>query len=334
MNKKPAGSFYRHIIRDAWEVTRKNHILWIFGFFVSFLGNGGVYELLIQGTGRLGLNQDFGGLTAIAGLIPSGPDLVAGLQGIGAYGALTILFGALLVVALLAIALWVVVTSQGSIIVGIRDLLKGRKHTFATLFNDGTISFWPLLGLNALSRASITAFFYLLLALLVLLLTKATLASGLLYLVAFLVIVPLTLVIGFVTIFAACYVVIYRMRLVEAIETAIALFRGYWLIAVETAVILFAVNVIVAFALGVALLILAMAVLLVYGYVVVASGAAPWILLVIGATMGLTMIVMTGAGLAAFQYAVWTGLFIKLNQRGHGAVAKIVRLFQRALGRR
>ena len=333
MNKRPAGTFYRHIIRDAWEVTRKNHLLWLFAFFVSFLGNGGIYELLIQGTGRLGLSQDFGGFTAIAGLIPSGPDIIDGLRGIGGFGAMAIILCTLLGLALFAVAIWVVVSSQGSLIIGVRDALKNRKHTFATLFNDGSRSFWPLLGLNFLSRAAITAFFYMLLSLLVLLLTKATLASGLLYLVAFIVIIPLTLIVGFVTIFAACYAVIYRMRLVEAIETAIALFRGYWLIAVETAVILFAVNVMVAFMLGIALFLLAMAVLLVYGYIIVAAGVGPWVLLLIGVTMGLTMIVLTGAGLAAFQYAVWTGLFLKLNQRGHGGVAKIVRLFQRMMGR-
>ncbi len=333
MNKKPEASFYRHLIRDAWKTVRDNRLLWIFGFFVAFLGNGGVYELLVQGTGRLGLQEDFGGLGALLGLIPSGTEIARGLEKISAFSAAVFFLVFVACVALGAVALWVVISSQGALIAGIRDESKGKRLKFAAMFNVGGEVFWPLLALNILSRAAITSFFYLLLSILVLFMTKATLANGLLYLAAFLVIVPLTLVIGFVTIYAACYLTLHRLRFVEAVETGIALFRGYWLISLETALILFAVNVIVALLLAFVMAILVALYLLMFGLIVASAGVGPWILLVIGATMAVTLLVTAGAGLAAFQYAVWTLLFIKLNQRGHGAVAKIVRLYNRLLGR-
>ena len=94
MPTSPTGSFYRHLIRNAWKVVKNNPLLWIFGFFVSFLGNGGIYELLVQGTGRLGLQQDFGGLVALADLVPNGTETwraLTGTLGIGLIVMVTLL---------------------------------------------------------------------------------------------------------------------------------------------------------------------------------------------------------------------------------------------------
>ena len=328
MQKSPAGSFYRHIIRDAWEGVRNNPVLWIFGFFVSFLGNGGVYELLIQGTGRLGLDQDFGGFLAIAGLLPSGPELWRTVM--RTQGTALVLLTAVIALALLIIAVWAVVSSQGALIQGARDAARKKKHTFATLFAAGNEVVGPLLLLDILSRVAVSAFFYLLLSILIFLLAKASVLAALGYLVAFLVLIPLSIIVGFVTIYAACYLTLHRMRFVEAVESAIALFLKHWLVSIETAVILFALNVLVAFALGLSLAILAAIVFVLYGLTIALTGAVAWILLLIGGVMALGMLVIAGAGLAAFQYAVWTELFLKLN-KGGAAVAKIVRWFRKLM---
>lgn len=334
MNKKPAGSFYRHIVRDAWEIVRKRRVLWVLGFFVAFLGNGGIYELLIQGTGRLGLRQDFGGVAAFVGILPSGPELLNGIQRLGAFDAAASLLMLIAVLAVFGIALWVVISSQGGLLTGIRDAHRGRTLRFGNLFGAGNEVFWPLLWLNLLSRLAITSFFYLLLSVLVLLMSDASVANATLYLVAFLILVPLTLIIGFVGVFAASYITLYRMRFIEAVETALALFRAYWLISLETAVILFAVNIAVALGLTAVFVALGTVFLIIFGFLLGASSAAAWIFMAIAAVLALALLVMTGAGLAAYQHTVWTLLFLKLNQRGHGGIAKIVRLFERFLGRR
>lgn len=327
MQKSPAGSFYRNIIRNAWTAVRDNPVLWIFGFFVSFLGNGGVYELLIQGTGRLGLEQDFGGFLAIAGLMPSGPEFWRAITGAQASTIILLLIiaGA---VALVMIAVWAIVSSQGALIQGVRDAARKKKHTFDTLWRAGNEVVGPLLVLDVLSRLAISAIFYLLLSILVLLLVKATALSALAYLLGFLVLIPLTIIIGFVTIYAACYLTLHRMRLVEAVESAVALFLKHWLVSLETAVILFAFNVAVALVLGLALTLLAAVIFILYGLTMAATGAVAWIILLVGAVLAVGMIVVVGAGLGAFQYAVWTELFLKLN-KGGATVAKIVRWFQK-----
>jgi hypothetical protein len=236
------------------------------------------------------------------------------------------------VLALLAVAVWVVVSSQGGIIAGVRDVLKGRKPGFRPAFAAGTEVFWPLVALNAFSRLAITTLFYLLLALLVLLLTKVTLASSLLYLVGFLTLIPLTLVIGFITVYAACYVVLQRLRLVAAIESALDLFRKYWLISLETAAILFGINIVTAFAIGAVMSALGLAILpFVVGASLLQSSPVLGILLALTIVLGVLILAVVGSGLAAFQYATWVVLFNKLHVRGHGAKSKLVRWFERLL---
>jgi hypothetical protein len=332
MDKKPSGSFYRHILRDAWDVTKRNPILWVFGFFASFLGNGGIYELLIQGTGRLGLRQDFGGYATVFGLLPSWREIWRAITSLDGYSLATIMFLVLGIVTLAAVAIWVVVASQGGLIAGIRDAGKDKKPEFGQLFNSGGEVFWPLLGLNILSRLATTVLFYLLLSVLILLLANGTMINSLLYLLAFLVLVPLTVIIGFIVMYAAAYVTLYRMRLIEAIESAVALFRTYWLVSLETAVILFALNVAVAFLLLLTLVSLGLGFFAVFGFLLSSTGIGPWVALIGGSVVGVGILVAAGAGLATYQFAVWTLLFVRLNQRGVGAMAKLVRMFNRLFG--
>lgn len=332
MTKRPSGTFYRHILADAWAVLKRNKALWMLGFFVSFLGNGGVYELLIQGTGKLGLQQDFGGFTAMAGLVPLVPQLLGLIGQVQPGEALVGIAAALIMLSLTAVTVWAVVSSQAGLILGIRDAYKEKEIGFGKLFSAGSERFWPFLALNVLSRLAIAALFYLLLSFLLLFLADATLWTSLLYLLAFVVLIPLTLIVGFVTIYAACYMALQRLTFVEAIVAAVGLFRSYWLVSLETALILFGINILSAIGLGVAVLGLAVLLMpfLVAGSILTGGlGAAA--VIVVGALLGVSLMIVVGAGLGAFQYAVWTHLFLKLHTRGHGGVAKIVRWFRHLL---
>lgn len=326
---KPTGAFYRHILMDAWKVVRKHRSLWLLGFFVSFLGNGGVYELLVQGTGRLGLSDDFGGYLAL-GLLPNQGRLGEALANLGASNVVMLLLVGLTVLALVLIAGWVVVSAQGGLIAGVRDADRGRKTTFGSLFAAGNEVFLPLLALNVLSRLAMMAFFYLLLSLTVLYLTGANVWSVLSYLAGFVLLVPITLIIGFVTIYAACYITLQRMSFVEAVEAAIALFRKYWLISLETALILFGVNLLAAFGIGAVTAAAGIAILpFIVGASLLKSGLAVAIVTAVAGALAVLFLAFVGSGLAAFQYSVWTLLFNKLHQRGHGGISKLARWFAR-----
>lgn len=326
---KPTGAFYRHVLADAWKAVRKNKALWLLGFFVSFLGNGGVYELLVQGTGRLGLSEDFGGLLSL-GLLPGEGSLTAALAGISAQNLVLYLLILLTVLALVAVAAWVVVSAQGGLIAGARDADRGRKTTFGSLFAAGNEVALPLFMLNLLSRLAIMAFFYLLLSLTVLYLADANVWSSLSYLAGFVLLLPITLIIGFVTIYAACYVTLQRLGLVAAIESALALFRKYWLISLETALVLFGVNLLAA--LGIGALTTAAGIILIpllVGASLIEGGTAVGVILALSGFLAVVVLAVVGGVLAAFQYAVWVRIFTALHMRGHGARSKLARWFDR-----
>lgn len=330
MEKNPPGSFYRHILKDAWTITRTNKRLWLFGFFASFLGVGGVYELVVQGTGKLGLSQDFGSYLVLSALVPTGPEIAAVASELGAYNAVFLAVVGLAALGLFAVAVWVVLSSQGGLLLGIRDADKGRRARFSELFGAGSEVSHRLLAVNAVARFAIAASFYLILSLMLLLLAKATLLASLLYLAAFLVLMPFTLIVGFITIYAAAYVVIDRMHVLAAIETAVALFRKYWLISLETALILFAVNIAVSLGIGVAFSLIAFVLLpVVVGVGLSGADLGLWVVLGLALLAGLAVLVVVGAVLQTFQYATWTLLFMRLHTHGKTAVAKIVRLLGR-----
>lgn len=326
MKKHPPGSFYRHILRDAWSALRTHRSLWIFGFFASFLGAGGVYELLIQGTGKVGLSEDFGSFIILTSLVPTGPEILTALRSIGSYNSAFVIVMGLAGIAFTLLAVWMVVSSQGALIFGVREAQKKRKRTFSELLSAGSEVFAPLFILNLVSRFAIASSFYLILSLMLLLLAKATLFTSLLYLVAFLILMPLTVVIGFITIYAAAYVVLDRKGIIDAVETALALFRKYWLISLEAAIILFAINIVVSLGIGVIFSILAVMLLpLIVGASLVGANVGLWAALVLAAMAAVAALVIVGAGLVAFQYAVWTLLFMRLHVKDHGGLPKLVR---------
>jgi hypothetical protein len=330
---KPSGAFYRHILADAWKAVRKNKALWLLGFFVSFLGNGGVYELLVQGTGRLGLTEDFG---APFRLLPGSGEgsFVEALSALGVQDTVLLLLIALTALGLLAVAAWVVVSAQGGLIAGVRDADRSRTTAFGSLFAAGNEVAWPLFLLNLLSRLAVTTFFYLLLSLTILYLADANLWSSFSYLAGFVLLVPLTLIIGFVTVYAACYVTLQRLPLVAAVESAVALFRRYWLISLETALILFGINLLAAFGIGAVATVGGVVLLpILIGASFVEGGALVGAILAVGGLLAVALLAFAGAVLAAFQYAVWVHLFTKLHMRGHGGKSKLARWFERLLKR-
>lgn len=328
---KTSPALYRHLLADAWKTVRKNKALWLLGFFVSFLGNGGVYELLIQGTGRLGLQESFGQYFTL-GMLPGEGTIGQALADVGTGNLLLFLLVALTVLALVVVAAWVIVSAQGGLIAGVRDADKGRKLTFRSSFASGNEVFGPLLVLNVLSRLAVMAFFYLLLSLTVLYLADANIWSVLAYLAGFILLIPLTLIIGFVTLYAACYITLQRMPFVAAVETAIALFRKYWLISLETAFVLFGVNFLAAIGIGLVMGAAGVALIpFVLGASLLGNGIALAIVTALAGAVAVAFLALVGSGLAAFQYAVWVHLFTKLHQRGHDARPRLARWFDRLL---
>src|SRR3989344_4689103 len=232
---------YRQILHKAWQITWQHPALWFFGFFLAFLGVGGEVEILL-GSISLGDSQALipslllgfveGGLFSANGMLGMAQALVQ-----RPFSFLSLLLWLVTILALAAIVVWLVVISQGAVIRGVVNAVKGKRESWAKHFEAGLQTFWPVLVLNVLARA----FFFTIFLLLSFLAFWQFSGSTLLFLVTFIVLAAAIVVAAFTAKSAFCAVVLRGEPVREAIGTAIDLFRRNWLLSLEVATVLFAV---------------------------------------------------------------------------------------------
>jgi hypothetical protein len=132
--------------------------------------------------------------------------------------------------------------------------------------------------------------------------------SVLLTLIAFIILIPINVIISFITKYAAIYVVTQGNKIFPAIVNAWRLFKKNWLISLELGILLLIINV-------------AYTVLLVS---VLAMLSLPFSRA--GLIAMTAVVVIAGSIFSAFRYSAWTFLFRDIiEDRG---VSKLVRLFQ------
>lgn len=328
MKHKEETTLYRPVLAEAWQMAWRQKLLWIYGFFATVTVSGGVYDIILRGwDNALGAEirrrlpadiviEPFKNLvaTTLTENIRSLPPAVVG--------------AALLALLLLAAIVWISVTSQGALIAGAATFRK-RLVDLKTLFHAGLKHFWPVLAADVVGRV--------LIGLLVLipawsvgrLLTDPTGQNVAVYIIAFLVAIPLSLLVTMLTIYTATAVVVHGDGLTAAFQTAWRTFARHWLVSLEMAGILFVIDAaaalvvaLVSIILGAAFLFLAQAATTVGSTLAVTAAG-----ILIGAIL-IVFLVVFGAALTTFRYGCWTRLYLRLEERG--GLAKILR-FLRAI---
>jgi hypothetical protein len=324
---------YRDVLKRSAMITWKNKYLWFFGLFAS----------LLFGTARFNLSfsqssEDWNGnfFASLANFFDK--SLVSGnlLHGIGLYykqdpiaaSIFTVFF--LVVVVLSLFLLWLAVISQVGLTADSAKIIKSgdkdEKPTIASGLSIGAKKFWPVLGFNLIAIALIYLFSAIAGLPLVFMPARPSLDIMFLYVLLFIVFIPLALIISFLGKYAVCFSVIKGKKFVESIEDAFKLFIKNWLISIEMALILFFVDFIAIFLIGLALLILAVP----YFFAAMAiatvfSASLFWLAGIIGLALAILIIVLSGSIIATFHVVAWTDVFVNLNDK-KGALAKIVRL--------
>jgi len=216
-----------------------------------------------------------------------------------------------------------VVVSQAAIVNNSAAIIKQKGPALREGFNAGILNFWPVLGLNVLVRVIIYA---LLVAIsLPAIYFSANFSAKVFYFVALIIMVVAAIVLSFIAKYAIAYVVINKSRVGRAISQSWRLFKENWLISFEMAVILFIINLLVGLGIVLAILTLAVPFLflsLIFFYAFAAVGS--WLVALLAFACFIAVIVSTGAALAVFQIASWTGLFMELDKKG--GTAKLVRV--------
>ncbi|NQU83566.1 MAG: hypothetical protein HQ536_02545 [Parcubacteria group bacterium] len=313
-NKKE--SLYRPILKKALELTWRNKFLWVFGFFATFLGSGGVYDVVIKGWQTVGgkaIVKNFANFTAPPFTIfeGTGTSLVnaLGTPGLVAGTAL----GFILIIALYVLA----IASQGGVVYSISEISKRKKVNLREGFSKTMSKFFHILGLNL--GAKIVIFLLLLVVSLpiILLAGQSDILGNVLYFVAFLVSIPLSLIVLFVMLYAVAGILIKKLSLIEALKDGLHILKRHWLISLEMALILLGISFLLG--LGISLVLLVASVpFLVLGIALflLVGEVGLTIVVTLALVIFLAAVVVLGSAFTVFQLTSWTLLYMKLSNKG------------------
>lgn len=320
-------TLYRHVITDAWRLAWRHKFLWVYGFFASILASGGIYDVIYRGYNDATVRR-----ILLSGSGPTFPNIPEALR--AAYQSSGLAFPPVWMIVALALAIvagasiiWVSAISQGALVAAGKSLSSGKAPDSSEVFRAGLTNFWPVLGVNFLSR--LLSYLALFLTALPVgrLLVEESPRAALLYIISFLAFVPLALVFSLLSIFAVAAIVIRRLPFFRGLAAAWATFSRHWLVALEMAFVLLAVDLVLALGVVLGLFVLMIPFTLLFLMVKLAGTEVSFILVaVLGAIAFLSYIIAAGSFTAVFRYAAWTSLYLRLEERG--GVSKIVRVLR------
>ncbi|NIA18391.1 MAG: hypothetical protein GWO79_00750 [Actinobacteria bacterium] len=318
---------YRTILSRAWKTTWNHKYLWFFGLFAALLGGGGEYNVLLRGLAGGAEQQIFPGFSRIAETgVFSGQTLanIGQIMRDDPLSLLALLMVFLVVLALIGFLIWLSIVSQAALVNNAARYLTNKTNknlNFRTGIAAGKEKFWPVFGLNLVVKFLIYLIFISVGFMVV------SIAAWPVYVVVFVIFIIIALALSFVIKYAVAYAVIEGRGFVESIREGWKLFIDNWLISLEMGFILFFINLLAGLAL--VLIVLTLTIPLTFLAVAVfkiAAIAGFWFVAVLASILLLGIIMLGGALLSTFQISSWTGLFVRLSNKG--GTSKIVRIVE------
>jgi hypothetical protein len=323
---------YRNILKQAWLISWRNKYLWFFGIFAALLGNGAGYEILTKSFDGGTLSNFWAGWERFSSTGIFSWQVFHNIRVLMIEDALSMilmLFVLLAVLVLLGFLLWLAVASQAALVNNAAAVISKKNVNFQNGLVAGTKYFWPVLGVNILVKAAIYAIFILISLPVVFTAGKVNLlTANFIYVLAFIVFIPLAIGLAFMSKYAIAYLIINKQNFGAAIKNGWEMFIKNWLVSFEMAFMLFFINLAVGLAVVLAILTLAIPFLfLTYVFYYLFSLAGFWLMVTIGFLGFLAIVILAGSILAVFQISAWTDLFLQLNQGG--VISKIMRMVKK-----
>jgi len=328
-------TLYRKILKQAWQISWQNKYLWFFGLFAALLINGTEYNIVASCLGR---NEAANGFWMLAKWF--------GQSNLSAFlGNLTeaaksdpatfvkILVVWLVILLLFLVLVWLAVVSQAALVKMAADIVSGKKGSFQEGVEAGMGYFWPVLGVNAITKIVVMAGIALISLPVYLTAGRPAAWPEFVYITLFTIMIILAFSFSFLMKYATAFIVIKKETLFRAIGSGWKLFAANWLISLETTFTLFAIS----FGLTITLMLLGASLLIpfaILAYVFIAFGMAGffWLIFSLAIVMLAALIMFGGALLSAFQASAWTTLFVELVSRG--GTSKLERLVSQIVGKK
>ena len=308
---------YRQAFVHSWKLAWQHKFLWVFGLFAAFLGQMGILELLSKVTiasSDYALNPKW---LALPKLIKY---MLADLSGysLPVDGWIWMIWLAVIVLGACIVLTFLSVTSQGALVYSAAQSVKDKNLPDSRKsWHVGVKHFWRLFFLNLVKKIvmvllSVAAGYGAL--------NFVIVESGwglVLFLLLFLLTILVGMVLSFLVIYAAGYVVVEEYSLGRSIEAAWKLFSSHRLVSLEVGLLVLLSN----FALG-AILVFAFIVLFFPTLLswFVAALTANIALYAAGTIVGVILftlfLVSAGSVFVVFTTTVWTYLFMKMHKVG------------------
>ena len=235
---------YKEVFKKSFKLAWKPKSIWIYGLFASFLGIGGSVAKSMDLTGSRNIlinllqtliEVNFFSLQALKNI----PTVFAQSPISVTISVLIFLIVTVLTIILLILA----IVSQSTLINTIYKKSIGKKVSYIEGISFGLNNFWPILGLNVITRAvGFIAFMFLVY---VVAASRPSLfvPLGIIYII----LVLITVVISFVIRYATCHLVINGDTFKNSLHKGKELFLSNWLITFEVALMLLIIQMVFVF---------------------------------------------------------------------------------------
>ncbi len=321
---------YRSLLKQAWNISWKHKYLWFLGLFASLTAAGGSweYQLVSQNINQGVINGTYNHLGNILALATLVKNFFIGFISLFNYDFLTIVNAItllLIVFILLSSFIWLAITCQSALVGDVKKIINSKKKNLNISLREslsiGHNHFWSVFSINILIKLLISAILFIISLPLLLIALKDTAILATIYIVLFIIFIPITVGLSLMLKYAIAYNILDRNSLISSIEKAWKLFTKNWLVSLELAVILFIINFIIG--------VIVLAILAVFILPLLLLGVIfniTW-LIFFNLFLAITIIVFIGSILSAFQISTWTSLFLIL--KNGKAAAKLERIFSK-----
>lgn len=235
---------YKNILHKAAQISWQNKILWLMGIFASFISAEGVYEIILSQISQARsievlylniINLYFNQTNFIA----TNVYFLNWLPKSYSAFLIFILFG-----LFLAIFIYLAYLSQIFIIKSAALIYKNNKLISNRVLSESAKKFWPVFGINILSKLLLyAAFIALSLPIFYALIAEnqnILSAANIFYFLAFAIV---AILISFLTAYAINFIVLKNHHIIEAIKDAYQLFSKNIILSLEIALIQFLIKI-------------------------------------------------------------------------------------------
>ncbi len=314
-------NLYRDILKTSFYLTIKNKFLWLFSFFVIFLGNSEYSLIFNQSDNGINFKTLCGVINFFSLKNLSNIPLTFKSNPL-AFTRVILL--AILLFFILITLLFLIIISQGALIKAIDLLSKKKKITISQAVNKSWEKFWQLIGINLIDKLVIFSFFILLSIALVYKFDSPLLLV--LFILGFVIIISLAVTLSFVFKLAVIDLVAGDNNFVNSIINGFNLFKENWLSVIELDLILLIINLLVGLFFSlVALLLSTPFVILIFLGIVLKSVSFLMFSLILAGLFIFVIISFTALILTNFQYSCWV-IFYQSLKKKNGIKSKILRL--------